>query len=265
MRVLLLSILAHLIADFVLQSDKMVSLKALGYIKGYLLHGLMVFATLIILLHTYKFGTVILYSFGISALHIGIDYLKCRFCLFKKGVFDLFAFIIDQTLHLIIIFIFWQAATINTDNIIVSFYKHHVFSKLISIVSKGSFQYKLMTMNEFIVYLIVYLYVLYGGAIFTRKYLDIYFPDGPPIITRINGLKNVGKHIGILERIIILTLVITNNYSAIAFVFAAKSIARFKEIENNKNFGEYYLLGTLLSCVTAILGGFVLKFIINIA
>ena len=41
------------------------------------------------------------------------------------------------------------------------------------------------------------------------------------------------------------------QYSAIAFVFTAKSIARFKEIENNQGFAEVYLLGTLASVVFA--------------
>ena len=63
-----------------------------------------------------------------------------------------------------------------------------------------------------------------------------------------------GKYIGILERILILTLTVTGNISAISVVFAAKSIARFSEL-SNKQFAEYYLVGTLLSFLLALAGG----------
>ena len=42
-----------------------------------------------------------------------------------------------------------------------------------------------------------------------------------------------------------------NQFSAMAFVLTAKSVARFKEIEQDKNKAEYYLIGTLLSVVSA--------------
>ena len=57
--------------------------------------------------------------------------------------------------------------------------------------------------------------------------------------------------IGIFERLIVVALSLLAQYSAIAFVFTANSIARFKEIENNQGFAEVYLLGTLASVVFA--------------
>jgi hypothetical protein len=56
--------------------------------------------------------------------------------------------------------------------------------------------------------------------------------------------KSIGEWIGILERIITLTFILTNNFTALAFVLTAKSIARFKELEESRDFAEYYLLGT---------------------
>ena len=41
-------------------------------------------------------------------------------------------------------------------------------------------------------------------------------------------------------------------------MLTAKSIARYKELEN-RDFAEYYLVGTLLSALLAILGGLLLK------
>ena len=42
-------------------------------------------------------------------------------------------------------------------------------------------------------------------------------------------------------------------YTAVALVFTAKSIARYKQLEE-KEFAERYLIGTLLSLFIAVLG-----------
>jgi hypothetical protein len=41
-----------------------------------------------------------------------------------------------------------------------------------------------------------------------------------------------------------------NQFATLGFVVAAKGIARFKELEN-RDFAEYFLIGTMLSIVTA--------------
>ena len=74
--------------------------------------------------------------------------------------------------------------------------------------------------------------------------------------------ENAGEWIGVLERIITLSFVLTDSYTAIAFALTAKSIARFKEL-NNKDFAEYYLLGTSTSVATALLAGMILKIILT--
>jgi len=61
----------------------------------------------------------------------------------------------------------------------------------------------------------------------------------------------IGSWIGILEREIILLLGLMGQYGAIGFVLAAKSLARYKQLEN-KSFAEKYLVGTLLSALIAI-------------
>ncbi len=76
--------------------------------------------------------------------------------------------------------------------------------------------------------------------------------------------ENVGEWIGILERIITLTLVLTGNFTAIAFVLTAKSIARFKELEQSKDFAEYYLLGTSGSIMTALGIGILVRIIFGL-
>ncbi|HLA68545.1 MAG TPA: hypothetical protein VJN65_02490 [Bacteroidota bacterium] len=72
--------------------------------------------------------------------------------------------------------------------------------------------------------------------------------------------ENSGEWIGILERIITLTFVLTQSYTAIAFALTAKSIARFKELDD-KDFAEYYLLGTSASVATALLIGVLVRIV----
>lgn len=61
----------------------------------------------------------------------------------------------------------------------------------------------------------------------------------------------VGEAIGVLERLLIVTFVMTGAETAVGFVIAAKTIARFKQLDD-RGFAEYYLLGTLASVSVAI-------------
>jgi hypothetical protein len=61
----------------------------------------------------------------------------------------------------------------------------------------------------------------------------------------------VGSTIGVLERILVVVFVLTGSDVAIGFVVAAKTLARFRLLDD-RAFAEYYLLGTLGSVTVAI-------------
>ncbi len=61
----------------------------------------------------------------------------------------------------------------------------------------------------------------------------------------------VGLVIGVLERLLIVALVLGHAEAAIGLVVAAKTLARFKQLDD-RSFAEYYLLGTLGSVAVAI-------------
>jgi hypothetical protein len=74
------------------------------------------------------------------------------------------------------------------------------------------------------------------------------------------GLANAGKWIGICERALILTFVLTNQYTAIGFLMTAKSILRFGDKDKNaEKKTEYILVGTLLSFTSSALIGVILS------
>ena len=68
----------------------------------------------------------------------------------------------------------------------------------------------------------------------------------------IAGIKGAGQIIGIIERTLTVTFIYTNAPTAIALVFAAKSIIRFEQAKD-RPFAEYYLIGTMTSITIATL------------
>jgi Protein of unknown function (DUF3307) len=69
-------------------------------------------------------------------------------------------------------------------------------------------------------------------------------PSGAP--------ARIGAAIGALERLLIVAFILGGAEIAVGFVIAAKTIARFKQLDD-RGFAEYYLLGTLASVSVAIL------------
>jgi len=61
---------------------------------------------------------------------------------------------------------------------------------------------------------------------------------------------NRGRVIGVLERLMTFFLVLNGNYGALGFLIAAKGMTRFKQLDD-REFAEYFLIGTLLSIIFA--------------
>ena len=67
-----------------------------------------------------------------------------------------------------------------------------------------------------------------------------------------------GRLIGYIERLLVILLTYYGSYPAIAFIVTAKSIARFKQMDD-RDWAEYFLLGTLTSMFLGILFGILLR------
>ena len=77
----------------------------------------------------------------------------------------------------------------------------------------------------------------------------------------VESLGRAGKWIGILERLIIFTLVILGQFEAIGLLTAAKSILRFNDVKGVEKRSEYVLIGTLISIGTALFVGNIVKYL----
>ena len=71
-----------------------------------------------------------------------------------------------------------------------------------------------------------------------------------------------GRLIGILERALVLTLVLLGQFGALGFVVAAKALARFRGLDD-RDFAEYFLIGTLASLLHAVVVGVGLQMVMG--
>src|SRR6266487_2130498 len=236
MLVLFQWIFAHLLADFGLQTKKMVQhkrrLKAGSWILYVhcLLHGGLV----------YLFSpdkTIWLIPIIVSVTHFFIDLWK----LYRKD--NGFAFIADQFMHILVITILWFIYYQPAGWWQINFAK---FTGNINI-------WIIISGYMFIIFPLAY---ILGYA--TAKWRDEVetFITGSPV-----SLSEAGRWIGIFERILVYTFVITNHFEGIGFLIAAKSILRFSDIKGNsiRKEAEYVLIGTLMSFASSILTGLVVR------
>ncbi|WP_290687357.1 MULTISPECIES: DUF3307 domain-containing protein [unclassified Haematobacter] len=224
--------LAHVLADFVFQTRRMVDRKA---------------HTPVLLLHT---GIVLLMMFltlgrvdtpapyVIAASHLAIDAAKLRL---PRGPG---AFLADQAAHLLIL----VAASLGQPGL-----------------WQGGFWAEL----PFPATELPPLMLILGGAIFAIRGGD--FATGL-IVTSVaprnplpeEGLPGAGRMIGLLERGLAFTFILVGQFEAVGFLLAAKSILRFGAIREDRAASEYVLIGTLASFAWAILTAFAVRALLSV-
>lgn len=102
--------------------------------------------------------------------------------------------------------------------------------------------------------------VIFDGKNYFSKFIKNWTPSNN---MRAQGMPRAGEWIGYIERVLILTFVITGNIEAVGFLLAAKSVFRFGDLNKVKEIKitEYVLLGTLASFTIALLIAFTLTLI----
>lgn len=111
-----------------------------------------------------------------------------------------------------------------------------------------------------------YWYACAGGASLVRRVLDLVpvseAPKGGKEAISIPAVElSRGLVIGVLERTLALTLVLTNQFGALGLVLAAKAIVRYQALDD-RDFAEYVLIGTLTSLLIALFVGLGLRVIL---
>jgi hypothetical protein len=108
-----------------------------------------------------------------------------------------------------------------------------------------------------------YLYVCGRGITLVRAVLEL-----PPLQMRRDEDRTAGaveiargRAIGVLERALAVTLVLLGEYGALGLIVAAKALARFRALDD-REFAEYFLIGTLASLLLGVLGGVAVRLLL---
>lgn len=226
-------ILAHLIGDFLFQSNKWIEHKKERKHKSKYLYWHL-------LVHTISLLIVLQFDFfywkGIAIIiisHYVIDLVKLN--LYKK-VSSSILFFADQILH----FSFIALA-------VYSYYPYEI---------NTAFFYSINSLL-LITFLLL---VTYVSSIVIKILISKWkISDENP--------NQAGKYIGMLERLFIFFFILLNYWEGIGFLLAAKSIFRFGDLSKAKDrsLTEYILIGTLLSFAMAIGTTMSYKYLINVS
>ncbi len=236
-------ILAHILTDFVLQSRKMVSEKGKHNLKSVwsYLHALIAGILAYLLLAEWSLHPVFWVTAG---THLAIDAVKNAL----EDQQSAKVFVADQLAHLAVAAgLAWWIYQ-NTDSL-------------------GLFG--TMPLFQIGTLLLGLLLLLKPSSVLIQKLISswtagVSIPSqAEPTDNMPGGLPKAGHYIGLLERILIYVFVLVNQFAAIGFLIAAKSILRFGGQKQERVETEYILLGTLLSFTIAIVIALGIRMLIN--
>ena len=230
----------HLLADFLFQTSAY-SEKKRKKLKPLLLHCFIYFIVFeIVLLPILQFKKAFLLGMIISVLHFFINFTKNKLeKSFPQRRLQIWIFSINQLIHFVILIGIYYI--FNLENSVSNLY----------LKLEGYENFKTI-----ILYISVFSIIYEPASVFIRKLFTSISSKTYPK-TNLEELK-AGNIIGKLERIIIAILLLNNQFGVIGFVLTAKSIARFKQMEN-RDFAEKYLIGTLTSFLIVLISVFILK------
>lgn len=244
--ILLRLVLAHIITDFILQPDKWVTDKRHKKIKSlYLyLHGLLTGVVAWLLLGDWTNYQIPLF---IAVTHTAIDAIK----LYLKD--NLVYFLLDQAMHLVILLLSWLYLTDKFASI-MPFFGRALDSKEFMVLAVG-----------FAVVIWPVSYIISKATVRWRQEVEDAIAasnSAEAAAGTKDSLDKAGMYIGMFERVLVLIFVLTDQFEAIGFLIAAKSILRFSDRSEHKprKQTEYVLIGTLISFTVTIVLGLLMKY-----
>lgn len=220
-------LLAHILGDFVFQSDRWVLKKRQRKHRSSQLywHGLVHALLLVIFLgFQVKYLPAVIF---IVLTHLLIDLVKLQL----EGRKDpRWLFFGDQLAHIIIL--------------LLVLYWYHPFELDLEIL--GS--------REVLLFLVMFFFITFTSSVIIRQVMSSWRLEED---REEESLPRAGKYIGMLERLLVFLFIILHQWAAIGWLIAAKSIIRFSDLSRAKDrkLTEYVLIGTLLSFALAVGAG----------
>lgn len=223
--ILVLTLLAHVLADFQLQSQKMADLKSrrMNFLIRHL--GIVLLPLLFLGLILPKY---LLFFSLVWLSHTLIDFLKYRLhSLIVRRQAQKSAFLLDQLLHLMSIF------------------------ALYFLLGQQQIPAPNWLSERYLMLQALFFFALTGKPV--NILFKLFFSKYQAGEDSGETIAGAGAMIGILERLIMGLSLIFGQFTAIGLVFTAKSIARYNKISESQSFAEYYLIGSLFSMISVLL------------
>lgn len=217
--------LAHTIGDFICQTDEFCRKKQTNGVWGLHLY----LHSLVILVLSW----IALWSFSSwwLALIIGVTHLLIDA---TKRSDNLWSFLLDQVVHVICLAIVAYIAAL----------KIPYLSCDCGVI------------NSVCMYTLAFVLNGKPANILIKHLLRAYSVKDPRESDKSDECIRSGKLIGNLERWLIMIFMLCEQYEAIGFLIAAKSIIRYKDGDTSRT--EYVLAGTLISVFIAVVSGLML-------
>ncbi|WP_261791136.1 DUF3307 domain-containing protein [Fusobacterium necrophorum] len=237
--ILIIFLISHILADYVFQTKNMAekkkySIKVLSFHAA--IYSLVFFVTYLLLFQiSLSWKSFLIIAVSHAVIDVGKEKVEAKL-LFKHPSLPFFSFLLDQILHIsILVFVLCYFSLEKHTNL---YYQN--------IEAMPHFR-------EIVSYILLFLVILTPSSVFIKKMFLLLFTE-----TEEDSGTKAGNMIGKLERALIVILLLQNQYEAIGFVLAAKSIARFRQLDD-KEFAEKYLVGTLASVLLALGATLLLK------
>jgi drug/metabolite transporter superfamily protein YnfA len=228
MIILLKLFLAHLIGDFLLQPLAWVKAKEEKKLRAWQLYVHACLHGVLVMLVTWDMHFIV-WALLMAAVHLIIDAAKVSL---QNRRNQRWLFFVDQLAHFISIYLIWL--WYENESVSWDFLK-----------------------NERIILLITLLVFLTSPvSLMVRIFISKWTPDTDSQ-DDMTSLQSAGKYIGIFERLLVFVFMIANQWQAVGFLLAAKSIFRFGNLQEAKDrkLTEYILIGTLVSFGIAVIAG----------
>lgn len=205
-------LLAHVLADFVLQTNRMAASNLQPAMLA--LHGLIVLVT-----SAAATGSASPWLLALTGVHLAIDLAKSFWS--KRGLGPC---VVDQAAHL--------ASLV-------------VLAALVNLWNPGNSTEALWAQSPQLPPLFAltagFLLATRAGGFAVGLLMEPWATEAPA------GLSGGGRMIGLLERGLIFALILTDQAGGVGYLVAAKSVLRFGAVGDDRKLSEYVIIGTLAS------------------
>ncbi len=212
--------LAHLLGDFMLQSDKWIEDKNQHTYKSKYLYyhtGIHFLLLLVVLQFDFKYWLAFIL---IPISHYLIDLAKL---LLKDKIETKRLFLLDQLLHFLVVFL------------------------ITKLYFSFQIDFSLIFTPKVLLLLTAFITISYVASVIIKILISKWKQEN-------EATNTAGKYIGMMERILVFVFIVLNHWEGVGFLLAAKSVFRIGDLTKSHEvrLTEYILIGTLLSFGIAI-------------